>query len=245
MNSPKRIPPVLTSVELSKPNPTLRVQTLSTLRSAILNGHLVAGQKLIERELCELTGASRSVLREALAHLEATGLIERQSYKGFTVTRLSSRMIDEIFELRALLETQAAELFTERASEQEIEALKAALVTLEDCIEPFDLQAALAAKEHYYNIVFTGCRNVEICRAIAIVIDRVHYMRGQLMSDSGRRQQSIIEMRRLTAALVNRDRLATRDASLAHNAGAKAAVHKLLTEYEPSDANKTAAVGTR
>ena len=82
------------------PSSTLRSRTQEYLRSAILDGDYSAGQKLIERELCELTGASRSILREALVNLEANGLIERQSYCGFTVSTLSVKKVVEIFELK-------------------------------------------------------------------------------------------------------------------------------------------------
>lgn len=203
---------------------TLRARAQALLREAILDGHFTAGQKLIERELSLLTGASRSILREALVHLEANGLIERRSYSGFSVTRLSARKVHEIFELRATVETLAAELFTERASDQEIADLSAALLELEDCLVTFDLSRMRAAKEGYYEVLFTGCRNVEIRRALGNVIDRIYYLRSRLLLDPDRRQASLAEMRRLTVALVERDRLAARAASLAHISAARDAL---------------------
>jgi DNA-binding GntR family transcriptional regulator len=148
---------------------TLRAGTQDALRNAILDGKFKAGQKLVERELCEFTGASRSILREALVSLEAKGLIEHQSYRGYRVARLSARKIVEIFELRSSLETQAAELFTERASDEEIATLNEALTELERCLVNFDLARMRATKERYYDTLFTGCRNEEIRRALANV----------------------------------------------------------------------------
>ena len=209
---------------------TLRTRTLSILRNAILDGDLKAGQKLVERELCDLTGASRSILREALARLEATGLIENQSFRGYTVKQLSVRKIHEIFELRASLETQAAELFTERASEQEIEALKAALTALEICLLAFDSREMRSVKERYYDVLFTGCRNDEIRNALSNVIDRVYYLRSQSMSDPERRLASLAEIKKLTQALVERDCIAARAASLAHLQGAREAALNVITQ---------------
>jgi len=209
---------------------TLRARAQALLREAILDGHFAAGQKLVERELSLLTGASRSILREALVHLEANGLIERRSYSGFSVTRLSARKVHEIFELRGTVETFAAELFTERASDQEIRDLEAALVVLEDCLINFDLSRMRAAKEGYYEVLFTGCRNVEIQRALSNVIDRIYYLRSRLLLDPDRRQASLAEMRRLTAALVARDRLAARAASLAHISAARDALLHSMAE---------------
>ncbi len=121
-----------------QPDATLRARTQSILRDAILDGRYIAGQKLIERELCDLTGASRSILREALVNLEVNGLIERESYRGYSVCQLTVRQVSEIFELRELLETRAAELFTERASDAEMHELNAAFVEIEKCLLDFD-----------------------------------------------------------------------------------------------------------
>lgn len=214
---------------------TLRLRTQETLRNAILDGELKAGQKLIERELCELTGASRSILREALAKLEASGLIENQSYRGYHVTRLSVGKIYEIFELRAALETQAAELFAERASDAELQDIQQALQALELCLLEFDLEKMRSVKERYYDVLFNGCRNDEIRQALSNVINRVYYLRSQTMSDPERRQASLAEISRLTRALVARDRIAARAASLAHLQGAREAALKAITQQEEID----------
>ena len=203
---------------------TLRSKVQRQLRNAILDGHYQAGQKLVERELCELTGASRSILREALVGLEASGLVESESYRGYRVTLLGVRKICEIFELRSSLETQAAELFAERASEAEMVELQTLLVELEESVRDADLAGMRLVKERYYELLFSGCRNEEIRRALENIIDRVYYLRGRLMSDPGRRATSVLEMQRLTAALIARDRLAARAASLAHLAAARDAV---------------------
>jgi DNA-binding GntR family transcriptional regulator len=222
---------------------TRRTLVRNQLRNAILDGSYTAGQKLVERELCELTGASRSVLREALASLEASGLIERESYRGYSVSLLSARKVGEIFELRSSLETLAAELFAERASDNEMAELEELLLALERCVANADLAQMRLVKERYYELLFSGCRNEEIRRALENIIDRVHYLRSQLMSDPIRRQTALAEMRRLTAALVNRDRLAARAASLAHLAAARDAVLDSMARDTPE--YSTSSVQTR
>ncbi len=214
---------------------TLRSKVQRKLRNAILDGRYAAGQKLVERELCELTGASRSILREALAGLEASGLVESESYRGYRVTLLSVRKIGEIFELRSSLETQAAELFAERASDVEMAELQSLLVELEDSILKPDLSQMRLIKERYYELLFGGCRNDEIRRALENIIDRVHYLRGRLMSDAGRREESLLEMKRLTAALIARDRLSARAASLAHLAAARDAALAAMAQNSQGD----------
>jgi DNA-binding GntR family transcriptional regulator len=154
----------------------LRARVENTVRGAIFDGIYPAGQKLVERELCELTGASRSILREALVSLEASGLILRESNRGYRVALLSARQVYEIFELRASLETLAAELFAERASDLEMDELKSLLDDLEACVASGDLTRMRLVKERYYELLFSGCRNREIRRALENIIDRVHYL---------------------------------------------------------------------
>ncbi len=216
--------------EASASRSSMRETAQAWIREAILDGRYHAGEKLIERELCNATGASRSVLREALSHIEAIGLIVRQSYRGYTVTDLSSHSIDEIFELRAAVETLAAELFTERASEQEIADLKHAFKEVEAAMLSASVVRIRKAKEQFFAIIFSGCRNGEIRRALENVIDRVSYLRSQLMSDPQRRQDSLHEMRRLASALCERNRLEARAASLAHLESARVALTRVLAE---------------
>ncbi|MCE8006116.1 MAG: GntR family transcriptional regulator [Aestuariivita sp.] len=152
--------------ESGKPADTLKNRTHARLRHAIPFGAFAAGQKLIERELCLLTGASRSIVREALVHLERDGLVQRRSYSGFSVVDLSARNIVEIFELRYAIETFAAELFVARASDAEIVELREAFHVIETCYAQHDMRQIWSAKKRYYDVLFTGCRNVEIQRAL-------------------------------------------------------------------------------
>ena len=215
---------------------SLRSHVENTVRTAIFDGLYPAGHKLVERELCDLTGASRSILREALVSLEVSGLIERESNRGYRVSLLSARQVYEIFELRASLETLAAELFAERASDAEMQQLAQLLEDLEACIASGDLTQMRLVKERYYELLFSGCRNREIRRALENIIDRVHYLRGRLMSDPERRQKSLEEMRRLTAALLARDRLQARAASIAHLTAARDTVLEGMARRDEAEA---------
>ncbi len=208
---------------------SLREATQAWIREAILAGRYRAGEKLIERELSEKTGASRSVLREALSNIEARGLIVRQSFRGYSVAKLSTRSIFEIFELRASVETLAAELFAERASDQEVEEIGAAFKAIEEGIQLGDLKRIRTAKDQFFGILFSGCRNSEIRRALENVIDRISYLRTQLMSDPRRRQDSLVEMRLLAEALQDRNRVEARAASLAHLESARDALINQLS----------------
>jgi len=114
------------ALRVVKDMPSLRELTTRTLRDAILSMHFKPRQRLVERELCEETGVSRTCVREALRSLEAEGLVERIPNRGIFVASVSVDEARQIYEVRAALEPAFARLFVERASEQDLEALRAA-----------------------------------------------------------------------------------------------------------------------
>ena len=77
--------------------PTLRELTTAKLREAILSLHFKPDQHLVERELCEQTGVSRTSVREALRQLEAEGLVERRGHRGLFVASVTAEEARQIY----------------------------------------------------------------------------------------------------------------------------------------------------
>ena len=100
--------------------PGLREQVAERLRLAIATGRFPAGTRLIERELCEMMGVSRTSLREALRELQADGLITLQPNKGLSVSVISERTARSIYQVRATLEGLAARLFAQNATDKQM-----------------------------------------------------------------------------------------------------------------------------
>jgi DNA-binding GntR family transcriptional regulator len=121
----------VTDMRVVRNTVTLRQQVLEVLRSAILNFQFKPGDRLIERELCEMTGVSRTSVREALRHLESEGLVQNLPNKGPMVATVTADEAREIFEVRRVLEGLAARLFAERAGAPERAALDAAMAALD------------------------------------------------------------------------------------------------------------------
>jgi DNA-binding GntR family transcriptional regulator len=110
-----------------RPIPTsgqeLYEQIVATLRPAILGGELPQGIRLIEEEIGEKFGVSRGPVREALLLLEQEGLVTMQPRRGATVVGVTERDIRELYDLRLLLETHAAELAASNARPEDIDYL--------------------------------------------------------------------------------------------------------------------------
>jgi DNA-binding GntR family transcriptional regulator len=105
------------------------------LRREILDGHLEAGSRLRERELCETYGVARHSLRGALRTLAADGLVRIEPHRGASVARLDPRGVRDLYELRAALELEAAHLALERHGGRLPEPVHAAQEALEDACE--------------------------------------------------------------------------------------------------------------
>ena len=158
-------------------NETIRLKTLNVLRDAIIEGRLVPGQKLIERDLCEQTGVSRSSIREALRNLESERLVESLDTKGVVVATLTPEIAAEIYEVRAALDSEAALHFAERASDADIAELEKTFNTLKNTpVENSD--AFLATSNRFYAILYQGARNETAKHVMELLGTRISLLRS-------------------------------------------------------------------
>ena len=134
------------SLRVVRPANTLRAQTLTTLRRAIVDGRLQAGERLVERDLCERLGVSRTLVREALRSLESEGLIINNVQRGPSVVTLSAAGAAQVYEAREAVEGMACRIFAVRATPVDLERLTQAVSALEQAIAGGNRAASIAAK---------------------------------------------------------------------------------------------------
>jgi GntR family transcriptional regulator, trigonelline degradation regulator len=82
----------------------LRDQVVGNLRDAIINGQFAPGARLVERQMCELLGVSRTLVREALRQLEAEGWVRILPYRGPVVASMTPEEVRDLYEVRSALE---------------------------------------------------------------------------------------------------------------------------------------------
>ena len=85
------------ALRITEPPTLVREQAFERLRDAIIGGHFAPGQRLIERELCEAIGISRTSIREVLRRLEAERLVVVEPRRGPTVARVTRKQAEEIY----------------------------------------------------------------------------------------------------------------------------------------------------
>ena len=195
----------------------LRDQVLDLLRREIVELRLLPGQRLIERELIEGFGVSRSTIREVLNRLEVEGLVAMIPQRGTVVATPSAKEAAELYEVRALLEGAAAKRCAENASEERIADLHAALADLERLVTSgAEARTLLDAKNRLFGVLIDGAGNATIRSLLATLQARIAVLRVTTMSAPGRPPQSLIEIRAIIAAIAKRDPLAAEAAAALH-----------------------------
>ncbi len=184
---------------------TLRALVEDRLRLSIVSGHFKAGQRLVERELCELLGVSRTSIREALRQLEAEGLVTTVPHKGPTVSTIDYEQAEQLYAIRALLETFAGQQFAERASAADMAELTAAVEQFEAAAQAPTRNALLAAKTKFYTVLLDGCGNMFVRQMLSLLHNRINLLRLTSMTQPGRLANSVAEIREIHAAVMARD----------------------------------------
>ena len=104
----------------------LRDVVFKTLRQAILKGELEPGERLMEMQLAEQLGVSRTPIREAIRKLELEGLVLMIPRRGAEVAKISEKNLRDVLEVRRSLEELAIDLACQRIQEEELETLREA-----------------------------------------------------------------------------------------------------------------------
>jgi DNA-binding GntR family transcriptional regulator len=210
----------------------IRNQVESGLRSAISSGRFAPGQHLTDRMLCEVFGASRTIVREAVRLLEAEGLIVTAPNRGQFVAFLSSKEAAQIYELRGVLEALCAEAFAIRASEEDRAALRACYERLAAMDAGCDRMALLDIKRDFYNVLMRGSQNAMAGRVLEQMLNRVTHLRATSLSHEGRLTSTVRELRQIVEAIENRDAEGAWEASRYHVKRAATVALQVLRERE-------------
>jgi DNA-binding GntR family transcriptional regulator len=155
--------------------------------------------------LCARFAVSRPVVREALRQLSAEGLVESVPNQGTVVATLTYEDARDLYEIRALLEARAGELFATRASAQERADLSRVYENLRQVLSGHGLAQQLQAKNEFYEVLLRGAGNKVIRTTLLGIHARVQILRSISMQAPGRLESSTAELCEITRAAVAGD----------------------------------------
>ncbi|MDN5343968.1 MAG: hypothetical protein PWQ18_79 [Clostridia bacterium] len=183
----------------------LREIVFEALREAIISGHLKAGERLMEVQLAEEMGVSRTPVREAIRKLELEGFVVMIPRKGAYVADLSTKDIADVFEIRSALEALAAGLACERITEEELDELERLLIKVAECAETNDLATLVGVDTQFHDILYRASRNDRLAQIINNLREQIQRFRTISMGTPGRMWETLKEHKQLVEAITARD----------------------------------------
>lgn len=206
-------------------------QIVTQIEERILGGEIECGDKLpSELELAEQFGVSRTAVREAIKALRAKGLVEVQPGRGTFVTdgastvlrtslgqvlRISNKgRLDNLIEIREMLEPKIAALAAERADEVDIDAMRAAIAAMDVSIE--DAEAFIEADLAFHLALAHATKNALVPLLIDPVVDMLQEQRIRIFQEDKGSERGQYHHKRILECILNHDAKAAQDAMTAH-----------------------------
>lgn len=194
----------------------LREVVCETLRDAVRRGVLQPGERLMEIQLAEELGVSRTPVREAIRKLEMEGYVIMMPRRGTYVADLSIRDVNEVFEIRTSLESLASGLAAERITEDELEKLQRLLVEIGAHIKNGDMESIVRTDTEFHDLLYQASRNKRLVGIISNLREQLTRFRTTSMSYPGRLKATLEEHRNIVEAIAQGDEKAARKAAEHH-----------------------------
>ena len=216
----------------------LRDVVFNTLRQAILKGELEPGERLMEIQLAERLGVSRTPIREAIRKLELEGLVLMIPRRGAEVAKISEKNLRDVLEVRRSLEELAIDLACQRIQEEELETLREAQKEFAAAVAAGDAMEIAQTDEKFHEIIYSGTGNQKLMQILSNLREQMYRYRLEYIKDANKRQILLVEHEQILKALslrhVQEARLAVRE----HIDNQEITVLKNLKEQEENDVQR-------
>lgn len=194
----------LSKVNLNDYKP-LREVIFNTLREAIIVGELKPGERLMEVQLADKMGVSRTPVREAIRKLELEGLVEMLPRKGAHVADLSIKDIMDVLEVRSTLDGLASSLSAARITDEEIKELKHLHTQFVNYVEKDNMQGLIKKDVEFHDIIYRSSRNDKLIQISNNLREQVQRFRVIYIKDYSSSRELIKEHTEICDAITGRD----------------------------------------
>ena len=184
----------------------LRDVVFNTLRQAILKGELEPGERLMEIQLAERLGVSRTPIREAIRKLELEGLVLMIPRKGAEVAKISARSLRDVLEVRRALEELAIELACQRMTEEDLGELQKAQDEFKKAIADGDAMRIAETDEHYHDVIYSGTQNAKLIQMLNNLREQMYRYRLEYLKDTGSHERLNSEHREIYEGIKKGDK---------------------------------------
>lgn len=225
---------------ISIPRASLHEQVAHRLRQMLVEGRIVPGAKLNERELSEVLNVSRTPLREAIKMLAAEGLVELLPNRGAIAVALTEEDVRNTFEVMAGLEAQSGELAAQRITDAELAEVKALHFEMMAAYTRGDLSNYYRLNALIHAAINAAARNPVLSATYRQVNARLQALRFRSNQDGEKWKAAVQEHEHMIAALSARDGAAMRAVLVQHLNNKRDVVIEQLRAASAADALNTA-----
>ena len=183
----------------------LRDVVFQTLRTAILKGDLKPGEWLMELQLASKLGVSRTPIREAIRMLEQEGLARTIPRKGAEVAGMTEKDMEDVLQIRCVLEELAARLSCQNITDEEMRELKIAMVAFEEKTREGNVVELAKADVTFHDIIYRAADNPKLLVLLNNLREQMYRYRTEYMKDDRIHPVLIREHKEMVKALESRD----------------------------------------
>ncbi|HJA07464.1 MAG TPA: GntR family transcriptional regulator [Candidatus Mediterraneibacter pullicola] len=184
----------------------LRDVVFNTLRRAILRGELKPGERLMEIQLANKLGVSRTPIREAIRKLELEGLVLMIPRKGAEVAEITEKNLRDVLEVRCALEELAVQLACERIDKRGIKELHTAADRFRDVLGSDDITQIAQADEAFHDVIFTATDNERLIQLLNNLREQMYRYRIEYLKKKECYPQLLGEHEAIISAIERHDK---------------------------------------
>lgn len=184
----------------------LRDVVFNTLRQAILRGELKPGERLMEIQLANKLGVSRTPIREAIRKLELEGLVLMIPRKGAEVAEITEKSLRDVLEVRRALEELAVQLACEKITKEEIRELERVAKEFQQVVKSSDITEIAEVDVCFHDIIYTATDNQRLIQLLNNLREQMYRYRVEYLKRDGVFPQLIAEHEAIIRHIENNEK---------------------------------------
>ena len=194
----------------------LRDVVFNTLRQAILRGELKPGERLMEIQLANKLGVSRTPIREAIRKLELEGLVLMIPRRGAEVAEITEKSLRDVLEVRGALEELAVKLACQKIRDEQITELRVADKEFEQALNSGDVTVYAEADVKFHDVIYHATDNQRLIQLLFNLREQMYRYRVEYLKREEAHGTLLMEHKKIIETIANRDMDAAVDAVCQH-----------------------------
>ncbi|SDB17978.1 GntR family transcriptional regulator [Eubacterium oxidoreducens] len=210
----------------------LRDVVFKTLREAIFKGDLKPGERLMEVQLAEQLGVSRTPIREAIRKLELEGMAVTMPRRGAVVAKMTEKDMEDVLQIRRALDELSVTIACEQISMSQMKLLEEAQKNFEEKIEHGDMKEITNADVEFHDIIYQSTGNDRLWQIMKGFGEQMYRYRVEYLKERENYPTLVEEHRQIVEGLKRRDKHAVVEIMRRHVTNQAVEMKNIIREQE-------------